>query len=59
MQISTDVGERRERPLASDELGHELEPFVKATKNVEHQGMNVDGLTKIGKGISHTLHLRQ
>jgi hypothetical protein len=56
-EISTNVGEGREWPLAGDELGHELEPFVEATQDVEHQGAVLDWLTEVGQGISHAFHL--
>ena len=43
--------------LWSDELRHELEALVEAMQNVQHECMVGDGLAKISKGISHTLHL--
>jgi hypothetical protein len=40
-----------------DELQHELEALVEATQNIQHKSTVVDGLAKIGKCISHALHL--
>jgi hypothetical protein len=43
--------------LASDQLGHELKPFVEAAQDVQDERAVTDGLAKISKGISLGLHL--
>jgi len=43
--------------LAGDELRHELETFIEAAQDVQHEGAVLDGLAKISKCIGHGLHL--
>jgi hypothetical protein len=38
-------------------LSHELKTFIEAAPDVQHQGAVIDGLTKIGKSVCHSLHL--
>ena len=56
VQIAADVGEGGERPLASDELGHELEALIEASQNIQHMGAVGDGFAKSSKSISFVLH---
>lgn len=56
-EVGADVGEGRERPLARDELRHEVEAFVEVTQDVEHQSAVLNGFAKIGKSVGHVLHL--
>jgi hypothetical protein len=56
-QVCANVAEGRKRLLASDQLCHELKPFVEAAQDVQDERAVTDGLAKISKGISLGLHL--
>ena len=45
-----------EWPLASDELGHELEVLIEASQNIQHKGAVGDRFAKSSKSISFVLH---
>jgi hypothetical protein len=55
--IGADVVEGRERPLAGNKLSHDLESFAEAVQDVEHQGVVLDGLAKVGERVGEALHL--
>ena len=43
--------------MSSDELSHELKPFIEAPQYVEYKGAIIDWFTKVSEGVSHALHL--
>lgn len=56
-QVCANVAEGRKQLLASDQLCHELKPFVEAAQDVQDERAVTDGLAKISKGINLGLHL--
>ena len=43
--------------MAGDELCHELEVLIQSTQHVHDECVVRNGLTKVGKGVGHALHL--
>jgi hypothetical protein len=56
-EVSADVVEGRERPLAGDELGHDLKALVEAAQNIQYQGVVLNRCAEVGESVSHAFHL--